>query len=88
MIRDPWNQTLGVTRFTGHESRATILLFPRLVLGRIGRPDQRIGAHLDRFRKFFQVLGDVEQIIEKLIDIFRVHIKRLVELPGQIGQGY
>ena len=38
-------------------------------------------------RKFFQVLGDVEQIVEKLVDVFRVHVERLVDLPGQFGQG-
>ncbi len=57
------------------------------MLGRIGRPNQRIGPHLDRLGKFLQVLGDVEQIVEKLIDVFRVHVERLVELPGQFGQG-
>ncbi len=60
--------------------------FTRLVLGGAAGPNQGIRARLDGLGEFLQVLGDVKHVVQELIDIFRVHVERLVELAGQFGE--
>src|ERR1017187_289234 len=47
------------------------------------RTDQQVGPRLDRVRQFLEVFADIPEIVQHFIDIFGIHIDRLVEPPRQ-----
>src|SRR5579872_2026209 len=58
-------------------------LLTRLVFFRSRRAYQRVRPRLDRRRKFAQVVADLPQIVEQLVDIFRIYVQRLIETRRQ-----
>src|SRR5580704_2583400 len=55
-------------------------LLTRLVFFRSRRAYQRVRPRLDRRRKFAQVVADLPQIVEQLVDIFRIYVQRLIKV--------
>src|SRR5579862_5068975 len=45
--------------------------------------NQRVWPRLDRRREFTQVVADLPQVVEQLVDIFRIHVQRLIEIHCQ-----
>jgi hypothetical protein len=56
------------------------------VIGRIRGANESVRTLLDGVRKFLEVLGDLAEIFEKLVDIFRVDVKRLVHARGNVSE--
>src|SRR5260370_14399846 len=55
----------------------------RFVLAWSSRANGRVRSGLDGVREFLEILAHVAQIFEQLVDVVGVHVKRLVQTPGQ-----